>query len=255
MSHVYVYILVTSHSSTSVARLKGLFSHGKYTVTVVQIETSKKLNEHQAERGAILWALTDCHSKDTSAACLLIRDTSVTTISSSGVCDTIETILTSGDFDLCYLCKWMDRCDLYTDAIELGTLHKNPIGSTLVTTYSPQGLQSILLKPSGVKCLLSRTPMRNAEIFVPEVGPLCNQLTRCVSEGKLKAVSVVPNLFEFDVLKARCNQDFLKLTGCLPPPYQEIEKSNTLRFASYFVFFLLIMLIVIGIYMLVYWRR
>lgn len=177
---------------------------------------------------------------------IIIRDTSVSI--SDTIAVTISEILNrDSDFDVFYLCKWQDRCDLYRNPQALGE------SSVIVQSSYPQGIQAMILSPSGVAMLKGEKPMSNGAKFdLKAAGCLSEQLAKCIYAGWITAHTVTPNLFEFNVMMANKTSDMKKKQECLDVPISEIQANNQARMWSYIILFLIILLIAICIYQIVY---
>lgn len=128
------------------------------------------------------------------------------------------------DWDLVYLCKWLDRCDLYTRAPK--EIKKLPNKTSWLTrSYSPNGHQAILFSSQGIKRLLGREKLRNKKgEYIPTN---TDSLTRCIENGGLKAYAISPNLFTFDLLQSSGVSDLVKMTECRRPERNFKNKINT----------------------------
>lgn len=124
------------------------------------------------------------------------------------------------EWDLFYLCKWLDRCDLYKTCTKVKNLTR------IVKTESPLGLQAIVFSPSGRDMVLGKKKMRNCEYFPPILLPLGDQLNLAIEDKAMKAITVTPNLFEYDVLLSKFTTDLLKLCECRLPEEIEEEEDN-----------------------------
>lgn len=201
--------------------------------------------EPKNERDQIEEALKKCRDN----VCLLLRDNSVS------ICENVEYKIeeimkrTNLDFDICYLCKWMDRCDLYRDRVPLEG------SSSIVSTSNPHGIQALLVTKRGREILLGERPMNNGEKFNLKLpGSLSDQLAKCIYEKNIEALCIVPNIIEFDVMKATRNEDYNKLRECQDPPLDQIRSNNYSQFWAYLIVFLIILLIAVCIFFTVYKR-
>lgn len=147
-------------------------------------------------------------------------------------------------WDIFYLCKWLDRCDLYKTCARSK-------GTTLVKTESPLGDQALLFSPLGRDMVLGIKPLRSVyhcgkkcdekcEFFTPITLPLGEQLNFAIEEGNIKALASSPNLFEFDVKLAKFNIDLLKLSECRLPDQEVEEEDENLPGAIPLIWFLIV---------------
>jgi len=121
-------------------------------------------------------------------------------------------------FDMFYLSKWMDRCDLFTNYREKGP------GIHIVDTISPQGFHCILFSPEGIRKILKH--------YDPKVNPIkngfCRLLNMRIASGKtdetLRAITSDPNLIQYDISKNPSQVD--KLKECRDPEIMRNRKST-----------------------------
>lgn len=114
-------------------------------------------------------------------------------------------------WELCYLTKWLDRCDLYKVVAKMNGVPK------IVKTYSPLGIQAILFSPKGRDIVLGKSKMKNGKYFTPIVYPLGEQLSQEIGLKNISAVCIIPNLFDFNVMLSQNDLDLLKLSQCRLP--------------------------------------
>lgn len=139
-------------------------------------------------------------------------------------------------WDLCYLCKWMDNCSVYTDA-------KPNVGESnakIVKTQSPFGFQSVMFSPTGASKLIDL--MSNIGTFNK---PLNLTLHDQVSLDVWSAIALSPNLMAFDPAMARPGSlDYVRTNECRDPtPIQTPFKDSNLSF----FWFLIVVVIVIAL--------
>jgi hypothetical protein len=159
----------------------------------------------------------------------------------------VDTVLSQSDYDICYLSKYLDACYLYTDRKQIGS------GDTsIVSTYKPKGLQAVLLTRKCIQYILSNERLpKSGKLFKPSGNSsLADDITKLISHGELRAFAVVPNLFDFDINRATNPTDYMKTTECAPPPFnRDLVSGHESMFGSYVVLFILIILIIVGIYL------
>ncbi len=146
---------------------------------------------------------------------IVIKDTSVTNSSSAEIASLVMLAIDlnrngrkKDNWELCYLCRWLDRCDLYKELAKMDGVTK------IVRTHSPLGLQAIMYSPKGRDIIIGRKRMKNGDFFTPIEPPLGDQINKEISLGNILAVCMVPNIFEFNVLLARTELDLFKLSDC-----------------------------------------
>jgi len=201
-----------------------------------------------AERDQILSAL----EKADDSYILIIKDTSVTVLPS--VEDIIRYILVRNhsNFDIFYLGKWLDRCDLYRnkEVVPYST-------ASIVATSCPQGLQAAIFSPKGSNIILGRHPMNDGGYFkATELDRLTEQITNNILSGNIKALCYVPNIFDFNVLEAKDDKDFAKTEDCqIPVPIKHPDNEGWVNLWSYVIIFIVILLISVVLYYLITGQR
>lgn len=125
---------------------------------------------------------------------LYIRDDSIP-LSSKTEFDKLIKRVMEDEWDIYYLCKYMDKCEKYTST-------KTATVSYLTTrTYSPQGVQAVLLAPS----------VRNKLSEQMNQGLLLKQF----EERKMVARTCLPNFFEIDFTRRKDDSEILKQYPCM----------------------------------------
>lgn len=213
--YITVYILETDNYSRS-EDLRHLFEESIFAVNIVEISVPPniypKLKREDAEDlYRIKWCLNDARDKNLDEHIIIIKDTSITNASSQDIAQIIAYTQRMGCWDICYLCKWMDRCDLYTDKINI------PGHSIAVTkAYSPDGCQALFLSPRGRDIVLGHYPLINGDYLDIGSDPklsLSIILSKAIKDDQLQAVCLVPNLFNINT--ANINSDTNKFRECL----------------------------------------
>lgn len=175
---------------------------------------------------------------------LFVKTTTVSTVEPNGlvklVYDLCEGYLNSAatekaHFDVMYLAKWADRCDLQRP---LGTVFNKTVN--LVETSEPHGLQAIVISPAGANKL-------KAKLDKPFSFPVSFALTRLVSQGELSALATTPNVMNFGSQFATSSSDYLKTMECAIPPSNNGKPTPKSSDLSLFIF-VAIFLVVIGIF-------
>jgi hypothetical protein len=124
---------------------------------------------------------------------LFLKEDSVTISDATGLEDVIEHAL-DRKWDLYYLCKWLDHCELYEKYEKLNDLYVS------VRTYMPQGLQAIMVSPFGISKILSLKSEA--------------ELLQMIKDNKLKAFTCIPNVFEVDLSSRESDADIVKRFPC-----------------------------------------
>lgn len=245
MVNVHVYILSDDPQKEKVDRLKRLFGHEMFIVNVLSPQCDAK-SEFDCEHSRCIAALNDSYRNNSSDYTIVIKDTSISSATHDSMAEIVNTIVNSGDFDICYLCKWTDRCDLYTN--------KTPIENTtalIAKTQSPNGIQALLFSPQGRDIILGTKPMKNGKYFeMNKSSNLGYYLNQEILKNNISSICIVPNLISYDVTEAKSNADYRKSIECETP---DNLQDNVPGSSGWFFTLLVIILIVIiiwGIYKL-----
>ena len=224
---VLVYILSDEIDSPNIQNVRNIFSHHYFSVSVLNVvpesltesKTNNKIDkaladmtpetrEYLTEKHRVQVALKSAKNNHPNEYVIITKDTSITTASPETIYDLIKTLKHSGDYHLAYLCKWLDRCDLYID--------KKPIENSsaiIAKTQSPHGIQSIMFSPLGRDVVLGFKPMKNNIKFKP-TNNLGNSLNTEILNANLDATCIVPNLINFNPTLATKYDDYKKSTEC-----------------------------------------
>ena len=215
---VLVYILSDDSDSIHIQTVKKLFRDKYFTVSVVnvvpQLESNVKIEknesyENNVEKFRVETALKSARQTNPNDYVIITKDTSVSVSSSVEIAKIVQKAVSdSGNFDLLYLCKWLDRCDLY--------VHKKQIdNSTAIVTKTqyPNGIQSIMFSPNGRDVILGINKMKNKSKFLP-YDNLALSLTTEILKGNIEATAIVPNLINFNPTLATKNSDYKKSAEC-----------------------------------------
>lgn len=264
---VTVYILTDDSECPSVVSLNKLFLTNPFKIEIVTQKTphdlltsianySEERRSQIDESHRVAWCLKESAQKCPGDFILILKDSSVTHASAGSIESIIQKIITSGKWHLCYLCKWMDRCDIYSDKKEI-----HGRSAILAKTQAPHGIQALLISPEGRDILLGEKPMKNGKLmnsiasgkFGHESEGLNSTLTEFILKGYLDAICVVPNLFDFDITKATKSSDYLKAMECLPPP--KVNSGDVVtaggKVSSFVVLVVILLLIALGLFMLI----
>jgi hypothetical protein len=219
-----VYILAQDPESERTAAVERLFDNELFMVNVVNIAVPKEqkivrfgpalTTAQTIEAYRVLWCLTDAKKRYPDCPVAVVKDTSVSNVDANTLANIVKVTLQQADWDLCYLCKWHDRCDLYTNKKAI-----DGRSTVIAKSQSPHGVQAILFSLKGRDAILRVRPMKNETSF-PEVlnRPIGVIFNDAIVSGLLDAIAVVPNLIEFDVNAAKNNADFMKLSECRTVP-------------------------------------
>ena len=243
---VVVYILTGDTNSPRTHHVKGLFDNPLFIVNVVTVDDPVKLvvsdkitREESLEHYRISWCLEDAKKFNPDNPTIIVKDTSVSNSSPDTIAEIVSTALASNTWDICYLCKWLDRCDLYTDKITI------PGRTTIIAkTQTPQGTQAILLTPKARDYLESYVKDHLIE------QSYSSMLQQQILTAKLNATCVVPNLLEYDITAAKSDLDYLKTYQCDSKSNRIVVDPTQSSGSSFgwLIFLILILLVILGIY-------
>lgn len=228
-SQVAVYLLASDVNSTRTTKLSSLFSNPLFSLNVIAISPPSNMTPEKnmsvkdlIESYRIQWCLKDAKNRYPKNHVIVAKDSSISDASPNRIADVVSAATNNGQWDVCYLSKWMDRCDLYSN--------KKPINGTMTTltkTVSPHGLQAIILSPKGREVILGNQPMKNGEMFDLLEAPLSQNLNEKIVSGNLEATATVPNLLTYDITFANKSSDYLKTHECLVSDDESTESTET----------------------------
>ena len=246
---IVVCILTTNCHGYKTKLLTDLFRDNIFIVKPFNIPVTKNLprtedvtEEQAAERYRISKALKYCQKNYPEYPSIIIKDNSV----SSSSCEVIKkTCLTISQlkYDICYLCVWLDRCDLYKKV-------KKVKGTTITIneTYSPHGLQALMFSVKGRKIMLGMKPMKNNNQFPTPTKPLDTELNEQIECGNIKALCTTPNLFLFDVTTSHSVTDLAKMSVCRRPESNKCDDGTN-------YFWIIIGAIILLVFIWLIWKR
>lgn len=219
-----VYILAQRTDSPRTAAVERLFENELFNVNVVNIKVPTAVAStleanipanNFAEFYRVMWCLQDSRNRYPNQPVLIVKDTSVSNSDPETIADIVSEVIRRQDWHICYLCKWADRCDLYTNKQVLPGR-----GTIIAKTQAPHGIQAVMFSPQGrdlIACDPSGKGIASGALVTPQQS-VDTCLHQAVVNGKLNAIVVVPNLIDFDVNAARNNRDYLKTAACQVPP-------------------------------------
>ncbi len=229
-----VYILPTQIQNISTSNtLKKIFGRNRI-FKVIKHSQKKKIVDPVTEANQVIEALYNASKCFPEDFCIIIKDTSVTNSTTEEI---VKIILSAIDINkdnkyckkhnwqLCYLTKWLDRCDLYKEEAKIKGVTK------IVKTFSPLGIQSILFSPEGRDIIIGKHRMNNGKFFIPPINsPLGDQFNLNIGLGNINATCVVPNLFNFNVMLSTNDIDFLKQCECRQPTTEQSKGPGAIPF-------------------------
>lgn len=168
--------------------------------------------KHAQSCDALLTALSKSREQDTESYCIVIKDTSTTNVDSVTMESLVKSAINLKKWDLTYLCRWLDRCDLYKeDLLPITRL------TSIYKSTSPNGTQCIMFSPEGRDKILGFEKLPNGSYFLPLNQSLDSSLNSCIEEGQLTANVFSPNIIEFDIADRDSVSDLAKLSDCRRP--------------------------------------
>lgn len=206
-------------------RLKYLFSNSNFVIS--EFEKNPDFTDSlESEKDIILRSLNKAREINPGSNCFLLKDTSTTMFGPEDIYEILQYNLK--DFDLLYLCRWCDSCNLYRNLEEFA-------GISIATTHRPQGFQAVMISPKVRDMILS--PSFEYKDF------LSNIISKMTYNRFLRAKTVVYNVFNFDMDFARVNSDYEKLNQCA---YVVPKADSGINSSTYFFVGSLVALIVIA---------
>lgn len=255
--YIAVYIIEGNDPKRS-EQVRTIFGHSIFVTHIIKIDVPDDwLQHHQhlsreeaEELYQYNWCLGDARQRMSTNYVLVIKDSSTTNVTSQHMADMVTLACQQKTWHVCYLTKWLDRCDLYTDRNK--SCH-------LVKTYSPHGCQAILFSPEGRDIILGFKRMKDGNTF-PNKDSLSDSLNYTVSQGHLDATCFSPNLITYDVTVALHNNDYYKLQECRQPDRIPDNRDDgninvTESGWGWWIWILLFFFILLLIGLLCFWRR
>nr|QBK91148.1 MAG: glycosyltransferase family 25 [Pithovirus LCPAC202] len=217
---VIVYLLTDCPKRHKVQKLIRYFDSSPFFILKVtnlppkaKVNTNNGMTQEQAvEICRFDQVLTEASDEYPNKYVIVIKDSSIATSTPESLERTIRKTIEFGEWDVCYLTRWLDLCNLYKDPIKIKGSMK-----VIVRTLSPNGTQALLFSPEGRDIVIGRKKMKNGEHFTPIQIPLGSKLNQEISNKNLFALCTVPNEFEFDVFRTTKTSDLAKLSDCRRP--------------------------------------
>jgi len=176
-----IYISTSDVECSEAKALKKLFT--KYQVNVVYERSRSCLLNLQS-------IVARCKGDN---CCLFLKDDSLSIFNSADIESVLEDILCY-KWDIFYLCKWLDYCEEYTKYTKLNSKF------VAVKSHNPQGIQALIISPRIFNTIISIKS--EAELLT------------LIKNEKIKAMAVVPYIFEFDIGKRESDADIIKRFPC-----------------------------------------
>ena len=227
MTTVNVYIISLAKPdepngiSAQAKRLYDLFASPIFQTTILKLDQAPNNiktdypgfnNETSTELYRFILALKDAMKSQTKNPILYITDTSMTDADAATI-EAIVTSLLTNEWDVCYLSKWLDSCDLYGEKKQI-----NKNGTVLVNAVNPHGLQAIMVRPDRFVIDASSGEMLLKDgTRVQFENSLSQSLQKLIVAKKILATTVSPNLFQVDPSTIEKKEDWVKLNECRDP--------------------------------------
>lgn len=155
----------------------------------------------------------------------------------SGIYDTLEKVIKSGDFDIFYLTLYGDKCSMH-DTYTYNNLN-------IQQTFSPHGIECILISPSGLKIL--KGLIQKYDICEITEGRGWDFYLNC-NGCNLILKTTYPPLIMVDISKRKDNLSLIKASICR----EEINLKNPIELSqrytgnmNIFWFFIIIVFILL----------
>ena len=210
---VIVYLLTDCPKRHKVQKLIRYFNSSPFFILkITNLPPKAKVNvnggmtqEQAIEICRFDQVLTEAADEYPNKYVIVIKDTSIATSSPKSLERTIRKVKEFGEWDVCYLTRWLDLCNLYKDPIKIKGSMK-----VIVRTLSPNGTQALLFSPEGRDIVIGRKKMKNGKYFTPIQIPLGSKLNQEISNKNLFALCTFPKEFEFDVFQTTKTSDLAK---------------------------------------------
>lgn len=201
---VRVYILTEISNTRAKLVADTLFSDGIFEVVIPGFELLPK-NLAFLETNKVLHILIHSKKESPDKPVLIVKDTSTST-GPDQIAKSIKRVIDpvkSEPFDLFYLCRWLDRCDLNSTV----DTFDNKLTSLIKTKYA-KGIQAVMFSVQGRDKIISM--LQND--FNLEIEDF---LQKKSIDGILIAFGSNPNLIDYDISLAddRVKNSF-KTTTC-----------------------------------------
>lgn len=216
---------------------------GDFTVTTLPLGLEENfkcpnLDLKTEQRREIISFLRALAYGDNELGLLLLRDSAQTLLAPAKLAELLAYTRGYHTFDVLYLGRYLDRCDLYT---EVGTWEH----LRLMATKNSNGSFALYFSPQGLRKL------RSPSYFEPYSASLGRNLSGHVFNGKLTALTTEPPVFTHRI---RSDQDWVKTHACKVPLVEnQPQLSNSVQPLSFW-WFLLIVLGLIALALL-FWPR
>jgi len=235
MTKIHVYILTNDKYSDDVYNLTDKFDKKYFSIHIIttqnknylstdrsrtrdeydDIEQSNLNIKHDMLSFRVYKSLYKSNKYYPDSYTIILKDTSICAVDYNDLYPIFKQARKINDWDICYLCKWMDDKDSQEIIKEMDTMD-------IVKSYSPHGIQALMFSPEGRNRLLGIKPLRNDDYF--EFGNLNKILNYHIENENLHAITYSKNIFIYDPSKCRGEQDLIKFNMYRPPKSKYITK-------------------------------
>lgn len=244
MRQVIVYITsdkVNPHSG-EIQRVAKLFDDDLFAISITTIDQTSP-HKDRVEQELIDMCLQNQAKHHKNEHMIIIKDSSTSLASPEVIAKFVSSAIEAKDWDICYLNRWADRCDLNANVKDTG------VNSSIAETYAPQGAQAILISPNARDIMLGKKPLKNQQPFTM-TGNFAQTLNHYVGHGLLVALCAKPNLIVFDPNLVKTAEDLIKTSECLQPEIKNnllTDKDGKTNWAVLVLILLVILVIVFAL--------
>jgi hypothetical protein len=252
MTTVNVYIISTEKPdqmggiSPQAKRLYELFASPIFQTTILKLDTTPKNiktdypgfdQKASNELYRFILSLKDGTSQSNKEPILFITDTSVTNADAS-VIESIITSLLTNKWDICYLSKWLDSCDLYSNKKLI-----NNNGTILVDAVNPHGIQALLIRPDNFSVNPTNGEVSWKGTKIDFEKDISTTFQKLIFNKSIVAATVTPNLFNVDPNTITNPSDYVKLNECRNIDTNAISTSENPNLITYILMGIVILLL------------
>lgn len=228
-----VYILTSDPYKESISNLCDSFDSHYFLIKIITLRTKNygdgdtMYNKDINELYRIETALLRSQKKYPKLYTIILKDTSICNIDNDILYNVFKDTIkynNSNSWDICYLCRWLDRCD------KCNTMQSNNYNINILQTYSPHGIQSIMLSPIGRDRILGIKSLINGDYFTPINIPLDTKLNAEIENGTLSAITFNRNIFMYDPKCIKSQSDYVKYSLCRIPEKENEETYSVILY-------------------------
>ena len=214
-----IFILQSDNSSDEALQKAVTIFHGSSSSGKLEPEIKIVTSEGNSKEldPDYCFMLKACNMSTPDSFTIICKEDMVTSVPQNVLLDILEKVMFSyyndKNFDLFYLANWMDRCELYSDHLDV-----NDTGLKMVTTQSPNGMLCLMMTPRGKNKIL--------KFFNPETNPIycdknsrslgqhLNDLSQQTGEKSLDAKTTTVPLITFDLSQRKSDAELMKMSQC-----------------------------------------